>query len=112
MGKEGCCREEWLGNGVNDAGRSVVVIGWEVKLHQCGLPKKMALVLFEPFIIRRLKDLGYVHTVRSAKKMIERQTPEVWDILDEVTRGHPVLLNRSEERRVGKECRSRWSPYH
>src|SRR6185369_2439637 len=62
---------------------------------QCGLPKKMALVLFEPFIIRRLKDLGYVHTVRSAKKMIERQTPEVWDILDEVTRGHPVLLNRA-----------------
>ncbi|PYL53411.1 MAG: DNA-directed RNA polymerase subunit beta' [Verrucomicrobia bacterium] len=60
-----------------------------------GLPKKMALVLFEPFIIRRLKDLGYVHTVRSAKKMIERQTPEVWDILDEVTRGHPVLLNRA-----------------
>src|SRR5438067_10590536 len=55
----------------------------------------MALVLFEPFIIRRLKDLGYVHTVRSAKKMIERQTPEVWDILDEVTRGHPVLLNRA-----------------
>src|SRR5207302_1635976 len=67
----------------------------QLKLHQCGLPKKMALVLFEPFIIRRLKDLGYVHTVRSAKKMIERQTPEVWDILDEVTRGHPVLLNRA-----------------
>jgi len=73
----------------------VIVIGPELKLNQCGLPKKMALVLFEPFIIRRLKDLGYVHTVRSAKKMIERQTPEVWDILDEVTRGHPVLLNRA-----------------
>src|SRR5213079_1578010 len=76
-------------------GRAVIVIGPELKLNQCGLPKKMALVLFEPFIIRRLKDLGYVHTVRSAKKMIERQTPEVWDILDEVTKGHPVLLNRA-----------------
>src|ERR1700744_4355737 len=77
------------------SGRSVIVIGPELKLHQCGLPKKMALVLFEPFIIRRLKELGYVHTVRSAKKMIERQTPEVWDILEEVTKGHPVLLNRA-----------------
>ncbi|HEV8185072.1 MAG TPA: DNA-directed RNA polymerase subunit beta', partial [Chthoniobacterales bacterium] len=77
------------------SGRSVIVIGPELKLNQCGLPKKMALVLFEPFIIRRLKDLGYVHTVRSAKKMIERQTPEVWDILEEVTKGHPVLLNRA-----------------
>src|SRR6266851_6208142 len=65
-------------------GRSVTVIGPELKLHQCGLPKKMALVLFEPFIIRRLKELGYVHTVRSAKKLIERQSPEVWDILEEV----------------------------
>src|SRR5207245_9329666 len=63
--------------------------------HQCGLPKKMALVLFEPFIIRRLKELGYVHTVRSAKKLIERQSSEVWDILEEVTKGHPVLLNRA-----------------
>ena len=77
------------------SGRSVIVIGPELKLHQCGLPKKMALVLFEPFIIRRLKELGYVHTVRSAKKLIERQTTEVWDILEEVTRGHPVLLNRA-----------------
>jgi DNA-directed RNA polymerase subunit beta' len=73
----------------------VIVIGPELKLHQCGLPKKMALVLFEPFIIRRLKELGYVHTVRSAKKMIERQSPEVWDILEEVTKDHPVLLNRA-----------------
>jgi DNA-directed RNA polymerase subunit beta' len=64
-------------------------------LNQCGLPKKMALVLFEPFIIRRLKEQGHVHTVRSAKKLIERQTPEVWDILDEVTKGHAVLLNRA-----------------
>jgi DNA-directed RNA polymerase subunit beta' len=94
-GKGGRFRQNLLGKRVDYSGRSVIVIGPELKLHQCGLPKKMALVLFEPFIIRRLKDLGYVHTVRSAKKMIERQTPEVWDILDEVTRGHPVLLNRA-----------------
>src|SRR5437588_5906517 len=94
-GKSGRFRQNLLGKRVDYSGRSVIVIGPELKLHQCGLPKKMALVLFEPFIIRRLKDLGYVHTVRSAKKMIERQTPEVWDILDEVTRGHPVLLNRA-----------------
>src|SRR5947208_2863607 len=94
-GKGGRFRQNLLGQRVDYSGRSVIVIGPELKLHQCGLPKKMALVLFEPFIIRRLKDLGYVHTVRSAKKMIERQTPEVWDILDEVIRGHPVLLNRA-----------------
>src|SRR5512133_3915892 len=94
-GKGGRFRQNLLGKRVDYSGRSVIVIGPELKLNQCGLPKKMALVLFEPFIIRRLKDLGYVHTVRSAKKMIERQTPEVWDILDEVTRGHPVLLNRA-----------------
>src|SRR6186713_1772595 len=94
-GKQGRFRQNLLGKRVDYSGRSVIVIGPELKLHQCGLPKKMALVLFEPFIIRRLKELGYVHTVRSAKKMIERQTPEVWDILDEVTRGHPVLLNRA-----------------
>src|SRR5947208_6138163 len=94
-GKSGRFRQNLLGKRVDYSGRSVIVIGPELKLHQCGLPKKMALVLFEPFIIRRLKDLGYVHTVRSAKKMIERQTTEVWDILEEVTRGHPVLLNRA-----------------
>src|SRR5216110_1324252 len=94
-GKGGRFRQNLLGKRVDYSGRSVIVIGPELKLYQCGLPKKMALVLFEPFIIRRLKDLGYVHTVRSAKKMIERQTPEVWDILDEVTKGHPVLLNRA-----------------
>ena len=71
------------------SGRSVIVIGPELKLNQCGLPKKMALILFEPFIIHRLKELGYVHTVRSAKKLIDRKTPEVWDILEEVTKGHP-----------------------
>src|SRR5471030_3038936 len=94
-GKQGRFRQNLLGKRVDYSGRSVIVIGPELKLHQCGLPKKMALVLFEPFIIRRLKELGYVHTVRSAKKMIERQTPEVWDILEEVTKGHPVLLNRA-----------------
>jgi DNA-directed RNA polymerase subunit beta' len=94
-GKSGRFRQNLLGKRVDYSGRSVIVIGPELKLHQCGLPKKMALVLFEPFIIRKLKERGYVHTVRSAKKMIERQTPEVWDILDEVTRGHPVMLNRA-----------------
>jgi DNA-directed RNA polymerase subunit beta' len=94
-GKSGRFRQNLLGKRVDYSGRSVIVIGPELKLHQCGLPKKMALVLFEPFIIRRLKELGYVHTVRSAKKLIERQTTEVWDILEEVTRGHPVMLNRA-----------------
>ena len=94
-GKGGRFRQNLLGKRVDYSGRSVIVIGPELKLHQCGLPKKMALVLFEPFIIRRLKELGYVHTVRSAKKLIERQTPEVWDVLEEVTQGHPVLLNRA-----------------
>src|SRR5512145_1342928 len=94
-GKSGRFRQNLLGKRVDYSGRSVIVIGPELKLNQCGLPKKMALVLFEPFIIRRLKELGFVHTVRSAKKMIERQTTEVWDILEEVTKGHPVLLNRA-----------------
>ena len=94
-GKGGRFRQNLLGKRVDYSGRSVIVIGPELKLHQCGLPKKMALVLFEPFIIRRLKEQGHVHTVRSAKKLIERQTPEVWDILDEVTKGHAVLLNRA-----------------
>jgi len=94
-GKSGRFRQNLLGKRVDYSGRSVIVVGPELKLHQCGLPKKMALVLFEPFIIRRLKELGHVHTVRSAKKMIERQTTEVWDILEEVTKGHPILLNRA-----------------
>jgi len=94
-GKSGRFRQNLLGKRVDYSGRSVIVIGPDLSLNQCGLPKKMALVLFEPFIIRRLKEMGLVHTVRSAKKMIERRTPEVWDILDEVTKGHPVLLNRA-----------------
>src|SRR6202789_3329478 len=94
-GKGGRFRQNLLGKRVDYSGRSVIVIGPELKLNQCGLPKKMALVLFEPFIIRRLKELGHVHTVRSAKKMIERQSPEVWDILEEVTRVLRVLLTRA-----------------
>ncbi|MFP4165887.1 MAG: DNA-directed RNA polymerase subunit beta' [Opitutales bacterium] len=94
-GKQGRFRQNLLGKRVDYSGRSVIVTGPELKLHQCGLPKKMALVLFEPFIIRRLKELGFVHTVRGARKMIEKQSPEVWDILEEVTEGHPVLLNRA-----------------
>jgi DNA-directed RNA polymerase subunit beta' len=94
-GKTGRFRMNLLGKRVDYSGRSVIVIGPELKLNECGLPKKMALVLFEPFIIRRLKELGQVHTVRSAKKMIEKKEPIVWDTLDEVTREHPVLLNRA-----------------
>jgi DNA-directed RNA polymerase subunit beta' len=94
-GKQGRFRQNLLGKRVDYSGRSVIVIGPELKLHQCGLPKKMALVLFEPFIIRRLKELGFIHTVRGARKMIEKKSPEVWDILEEVTKGHPVLLNRA-----------------
>jgi DNA-directed RNA polymerase subunit beta' len=94
-GKGGRFRQNLLGKRVDYSGRSVIVVGPDLKLHQCGLPKKMALVLFEPFIIRRLKDMGIVHTVRSAKKLIERQTDDVWDILEEVTKGKTVMLNRA-----------------
>ena len=94
-GKGGRFRQNLLGKRVDYSGRSVIVIGPDLKLNQCGLPKKMALNLFEPFIIRRLKELGYCHTVRSAKKMIDRKTTEVWDILAEVTKGHPIMLNRA-----------------
>ena len=94
-GKQGRFRQNLLGKRVDYSGRSVIVVGPDLKLNQCGLPKKMALVLFEPFIIRRLKEMGVVHTVRSAKKLIEREADEVWDILDEVTRGHTVMLNRA-----------------
>ena len=94
-GKQGRFRQNLLGKRVDYSGRSVIVIGPELQMHQCGLPKKMALVLFEPFIIRRLKEMGVVHTVRSAKKLIEREDEQVWDILDEVTRGHTVMLNRA-----------------
>ena len=94
-GKTGRFRQNLLGKRVDYSGRSVIICGPELKLWQCGLPKKMALVLFEPFIIRRLKERGNAHTVRSAKKLIERQEDAVWDVLDEVTQGKTVMLNRA-----------------
>lgn len=94
-GKQGRFRQNLLGKRVDYSGRSVIVIGPELKLHECGLPKKMALELFEPFIIKKLKEKGLVHTIKSAKRMVERAKLEVWDILDEVIKEHPVLLNRA-----------------
>ncbi|MFI3244526.1 MAG: DNA-directed RNA polymerase subunit beta', partial [Akkermansia sp.] len=94
-GKSGRFRQNLLGKRVDYSGRSVIVIGPHLKMNQCGLPKKMALTLFEPFIIHRLKELGYAHTVRSAKKRIDRKEAIVWDILEEVTKGHPIFLNRA-----------------
>src|SRR5688572_4200532 len=94
-GKQGRFRENLLGKRVDYSARSVIVVGPELRLHQCGLPKKIALELFQPFIIRRLKDLGHADTIKSAKKMLERKDDEVWDILEEVIRNHPVLLNRA-----------------
>lgn len=94
-GKQGRFRQNLLGKRVDYSGRSVIVVGPELRFNQCGLPKAMALELFEPFIIRRLKELGHVYTIRSAKKKIQRQDPEVWDVLDEIIAGHPVLLNRA-----------------
>ncbi len=94
-GKSGRFRQNLLGKRVDYSGRSVIVVGPELKLNQCGLPKKMALTLFEPFIIRRLKDSGLCHTIRTARKMIERQDEKVWDILEEVTTGKTVMLNRA-----------------
>src|SRR5580692_2431603 len=94
-GKQGRFRQNLLGKRVDYSGRSVIVVGPELKFNQCGLPKQMALELFEPFIVKRLKDLNYVYTIRSAKKMIQKRAPEVWDVLDEIIKGHPVLLNRA-----------------
>src|SRR6185369_3735072 len=94
-GKQGRFRENLLGKRVDYSARSVIVVGPELKLHQCGLPKKIALELFQPFIIRRLKELNYADTIKSAKKMLERKADEVWDILEEVIKNHPVLLNRA-----------------
>ncbi len=94
-GKTGRFRQNLLGKRVDYSGRSVIVVGPELKLTQCGLPKKMALTLFEPFIIRRLKEKGICHTVRTARKMIERHDDQVWDILEEVTKGKTVMLNRA-----------------
>ena len=94
-GKQGRFRQNLLGKRVDYSGRSVIVVGPELKLHQCGLPKKMALELFKPFIYNRLEEHGFVTTIKSAKKMVEKEVPEVWDALDEVVREHPVMLNRA-----------------
>jgi DNA-directed RNA polymerase subunit beta' len=94
-GKQGRFRENLLGKRVDYSARSVIVVGPDLKLHQCGLPKVIALELFQPFIIRRLKELGHADTIKSAKKMLERKDEEVWDILEEVIQNHPVLLNRA-----------------
>ena len=94
-GKTGRFRQNLLGKRVDYSGRSVIVVGPELRLHQCGLPKKMALELFKPFIYNKLEERGHVTTIKSAKKMVERELPEVWDILDEVIREHPVMLNRA-----------------
>jgi len=94
-GKQGRFRENLLGKRVDYSARSVIVVGPKLRLHQCGLPKKIALELFQPFIIRRLKELNHADTIKSAKKMLERKDAEVWDILEEVIRNHPVLLNRA-----------------
>ncbi|HHT9127929.1 MAG TPA: DNA-directed RNA polymerase subunit beta' [Candidatus Wujingus californicus] len=94
-GKQGRFRENLLGKRVDYSARSVIVVGPELKLHQCGLPKKIALELFQPFIIRRLKELALADTIKSAKKMLSRKDKEVWDILEDVVKKHPVLLNRA-----------------
>jgi DNA-directed RNA polymerase subunit beta' len=94
-GKQGRFRQNLLGKRVDYSGRSVIVVGPELKLHQCGLPKKMALELFKPFIYSRLEAKGLSATVKQSKKMVEKERPEVWDILDEVIREHPVMLNRA-----------------
>jgi len=94
-GKQGRFRQNLLGKRVDYSGRSVIVVGPELKLHQCGLPKKMALELFKPFIYSRLEKYGMASTIKAAKRMVERERPEVWDILEEVIREHPVMLNRA-----------------
>jgi DNA-directed RNA polymerase subunit beta' len=94
-GKGGRFRQNLLGKRVDYSGRSVIVVGPELKLHQCGLPKKMALELFKPFIYNKLEERGYCTTIKSAKKMVEKEKPEVWDVLEEVIKEHPVMLNRA-----------------
>ena len=94
-GKQGRFRQNLLGKRVDYSGRSVIVVGPELRLHQCGLPKSMALELFKPFVIKKLEEKGLVQTVKSAKKLVERERPEVWDILEEIIKDHCVLLNRA-----------------
>lgn len=94
-GKQGRFRQNLLGKRVDYSGRSVIVVGPTLKMHQCGLPKEMALELFKPFVMKRLVDKGYAHNIKSAKRMVERVRPEVWDVLEEIIAEHPVLLNRA-----------------
>ena len=94
-GKQGRFRQNLLGKRVDYSGRSVIVVGPELKMYQCGLPKEMALELFKPFVMKKLSDEGYAHNIKSAKRMVEKVRPEVWDVLEEVIKGHPVLLNRA-----------------
>lgn len=94
-GKQGRFRQNLLGKRVDYSGRSVIVVGPRLKMHQCGLPKEMALELFKPFVMKRLVQLGYAHNIKSAKRMVERVRDEVWDVLEEVIKEHPVLLNRA-----------------
>ena len=94
-GKQGRFRQNLLGKRVDYSGRSVIVVGPQLKLHQCGLPKLMALELFKPFVMKRLVDLNHAQNIKSAKRMVERQRPQVWDVLEEVISEHPVLLNRA-----------------
>jgi DNA-directed RNA polymerase subunit beta' len=94
-GKQGRFRQNLLGKRVDYSGRSVIVVGPALKLHQCGLPKQMALELFKPFVMKRLVDLNFAQNIKSAKRMVERARPQVWDVLEEVIRDHPVLLNRA-----------------
>src|SRR5216117_2000070 len=94
-GKQGRFRQNLLGKRVDYSGRSVIVVGPELKLHQCGLPKQMALELFKPFVMKRLVDLNLAQNIKSAKRMVERARPQVWDVLEEVIKEHPVLLNRA-----------------
>jgi DNA-directed RNA polymerase subunit beta' len=94
-GKQGRFRQNLLGKRVDYSGRSVIVVGPQLKLHQCGLPKLMALELFKPFVMKRLVDLNHAQNIKSAKRMVERQRPQVWDVLEEVIAEHPVLLNRA-----------------
>jgi len=94
-GKQGRFRQNLLGKRVDYSGRSVIVVGPELKMHQCGLPKEMALELFKPFVMKRLVQDGTANNIKSAKRMVERATTVVWDVLEDVIKEHPVLLNRA-----------------
>src|SRR5437762_3134105 len=94
-GKQGRFRQNLLGKRVDYSGRSVIVVGPQLRLHQCGLPKQMALELFKPFVMKRLVDMNLAQNIKSAKRMVERARPQVWDVLEEVIQEHPVMLNRA-----------------